>query len=110
MSARRDHFVYWLYDASGNPLYVGMTKFPEQRLRQHRRKHWFGQVAFKRMAGPFTKETARILEREEQDELQPRYDARQKSMRARARNLPNAETRWALADIAHSHQLMGVTA
>lgn len=100
MSARRDHFVYWMYDEAGRTLYVGITRFPEQRLRQHRRKAWFPKVATKRMAGPFTKETARKLEREEQDELQPIHDVRQRAMRGRALSLPKAETSWALADIA----------
>ncbi len=90
----RRHFVYWMFDADGEALYVGVTKYPEQRLRQHRRNPWFPRVASKRMAGPFTKTTALALERQQQDELQPVYDVRQSMMRTRARRYPNAPTRY----------------
>lgn len=90
----RRYFVYWLSDADGQSLYVGMTRYPEQRLRQHQRKPWFAQVSSKRMAGPFTKAAAAELERQQQDELQPRYDMRQSMMRTRAHHLPNAATCW----------------
>jgi hypothetical protein len=90
----REHFVYWLFDAEGNCLYIGMTRKPERRWRQH---HWerprmVAQVAYKRMAGPFLLEVARRLEREEQDEWQPRFDVRQNELRAKARRLQAVTT------------------
>lgn len=98
METTRRHFVYWLFDVDGRPLYVGATRYPEQRLRQHMRKPWFGEVALKRMAGPFAKAVALRLERQQQDELQPRYDGRQKMMRTRARTLPQAPTCYSQAE------------
>lgn len=91
---KRDTFVYWMYDAEAVCIYVGVTKYPRQRWSQHQRKAWIGEVASRRMAGPFTAETARRIERQQQDELQPRHDQNQAIMRARARLLPAARTRW----------------
>lgn len=93
----RDHFVYWLFDADGDCLYVGITKHPEKRWRQHRyeKPHMAAQVAHKRMAGPFPLPVARRLEREQQDDLQPRYDERQRAMRARLRDVSSkAPSKW----------------
>lgn len=76
MNAVRDHFVYWMFDAEDRCLYVGMTRQPETRWYQHRQDKpgMVAQVAKRRMAGPFTIETARKLEREQQDDLIPLYD------------------------------------
>lgn len=83
----RAHFVYWLFDVNGVCLYVGMTRKPEQRWAQHRaeRPSMFKRVSYRRMAGPFDQLTARRLEREQQDALEPTYDGRLRYMRALAR-------------------------
>lgn len=74
----REHFVYWLFDSDDECLYVGMTRQPEERWRQHRRERpeMAAAVATKRMAGPFNEKTARRLERQQQDDLSPLYDGR----------------------------------
>lgn len=48
----RIHFVYWLFDAEGNCLYVGRTMRPEQRWKQHcrTRNQMTAEVATRRMA------------------------------------------------------------
>lgn len=77
-SHAREHFVYWLFDDADRCLYVGMTRQPEARFRQHRatKPDMIAQVATKRMAGPFGIDAARQLEREQQDDLSPVYDGR----------------------------------
>ena len=93
---KRDTFVYWLFDDSGECLYVGITRKPERRWQQHcwQKPQMVDRVAHKRMAGPFTAQAARQLEREQQDDLQPIYDVVQARMRSRARSLPKAPTKW----------------
>ena len=91
----RDHFVYWLFDADGTCLYVGCTKRPEQRWRQHSalKKEMVAKVATRRMSGPYTFGTARKIEREQQYLLNPTFDRRiagwkkAKETRARTRHL-----------------------
>jgi predicted GIY-YIG superfamily endonuclease len=82
----REQFVYWMFDAEGNCLYVGMTRQPERRWRRHRyeKPNMVARVAYKRMAGPFFLETARRLEREQQDDLEPVFDVRIRDMRSSA--------------------------
>lgn len=69
----RNHFVYWLYNAAGDCLYVGCTRRPAERWREHRgsNKRMIAQVASKRMAGPYDYPTARRIEREQQIKLKP---------------------------------------
>lgn len=44
----REHYLYRLFDAQDNLLYVGVTFMPGNRFDQHRReKHWWDQVARK---------------------------------------------------------------
>jgi len=84
----RNTFVYWMYDATGRCLYVGVTRHPVRRWAQHQRsKPWISQVASKHMAGPFTDRVARAMERREQDALRPVYDARQSMSRTRLKSL-----------------------
>lgn len=93
----REHFVYWMFDSDGDCLYVGMTRQPEQRWRRHRyeKPDMVAQIAYKRMSGPFLLETARKLEREQQDDLQPSWDMNQAAMRGRALSLSSkAKTAW----------------
>lgn len=91
----REHFVYWLFDADGRCLYVGMTRQPEYRWKRHHyeRPEMIAQVANKRMAGPFLLEAARKFERAEQDRLLPRYDVRQNRMRSNRLFLAEAQRR-----------------
>lgn len=79
----REYFVYWLFDDEGRSLYVGMTKHPELRWKQHQRtKSMMCLLATsRRMAGPFTKPVAQQLEREQQEDLQPKFDVRQRRKR-----------------------------
>ena len=71
----REHFVYWMFAKGDTCLYVGMTRQPERRWRQHqqRKPQMTAQVATRRMAGPFPLQTARRIEREEQRRLNPVY-------------------------------------
>jgi len=81
----RNHFVYLLADESGEVIYVGCTRNPEQRWRDHRTtKRWSSEVASKRMVGPYDYPTARRIERELQDLHRPRYDARFRASRIHA--------------------------
>lgn len=100
MSDSRDHFVYWLYDANGLALYVGVTRRPEARWRQHgyTKPAMVAKVASRRMSGPYTKDVARRLEREQQEDLQPIWDVNQRRMRERAQLLPRAKSRYVWAD------------
>lgn len=63
--ALREHFVYRCYDADGRLLYVGCTRRPDARWRQHKadRHYWTADVARTRMAGPYNYDTAREIER-----------------------------------------------
>ncbi len=93
MSVPRDHFVYWLFDSYGQCIYIGITRQPEQRWKAHCRR--FGdEVASKRMAGPYTPGTARRVEREQQDLLHPKYDARQQRLRAQRLLAEQPQQRW----------------
>lgn len=71
----RENFVYWLFDENDVCLYVGLTRRPEYRWRQHcwERAKMAGRVARKRMAGPYLIETARRIEREQQLMLLPTF-------------------------------------
>lgn len=106
----RDHFIYWLYGADGDCLYVGITIQPEARWKAHRRR--FGtEVARKRMAGPYTKATARRIERDEQDRLRPKYDGRwgpvrEREARRAARRVEEAG--WPVYSIAELAPLIGM--
>jgi hypothetical protein len=74
----RNHFVYWLFDTEGTCLYVGCTTRPAQRWKAHcvNRKQMVAETATRRMAGPYTRNVARRIEREQQDLLSPKYDRR----------------------------------
>lgn len=48
-----EHTIYRIYDASGVLLYLGCTVNVEQRLKAHRRKPWWPQVARVTTEGPF---------------------------------------------------------
>lgn len=86
----REHFVYWMFDAEGVCLYVGMTRQPEKRWKTHQYEKpvMIARIASKRMAGPYLIETARRIEREEQDRLRPFYDGRVGSPRKYSKHPP----------------------
>lgn len=90
----REHFVYTLYAADGVCLYVGMTRSPERRWKQHRRNRpqMVSRVSERRMSGPYLIEVARCLERELQDDLQPVFDGRITAMRTRRRSLARVQS------------------
>lgn len=68
-------WVYIHLNAQGDPLYVGVTGYPAERLKQHRRvSSWYPQVAEVRYLGPFANtegadEEARLIH-----ELQPAFN------------------------------------
>lgn len=88
----RCHFVYWLFGAEGKCLYVGVTRRPEQRWRQHCKEKplMAKQVVRRRMAGPYFYGTALRIERRQQDLLHPAYDKRGRERRATAARLAQA--------------------
>lgn len=53
----RTHFVYRVYDEFGLLLYVGCTKGPEARYKQHRgdKAPWLPYMATARLEGPYVK-------------------------------------------------------
>jgi predicted GIY-YIG superfamily endonuclease len=75
--ARREHFMYWAYDASGGLLYVGCTMQPELRLQGHRsnRAAWLEYVVRYRAFGPYNYETARRMEHAAILEYEPPFNA-----------------------------------
>lgn len=89
MSARREHFVYWMFDESDRCLYVGVTRHPEQRWRQHQtaRPHMTDRVHYRKMAGPYAAGAARRIEKLQQNRLQPTYDRRIEATRRAALSL-----------------------
>ncbi|MGN7133416.1 GIY-YIG nuclease family protein [Rhodococcoides corynebacterioides] len=62
----REHYVYRVFDAAGDLLYVGCTKRPEARWKEHRSMSpwWTSRAHTFRQNGPFNYETARAIERE----------------------------------------------
>lgn len=63
MTEDRRHFVYRAYDATGNLLYVGVTRSPATRQTWHRYNSlWFPDVTSVRMTGPLPAADARDLE------------------------------------------------
>lgn len=90
----RENFVYWLFAKDDECLYVGVTRKPETRWAQHRatKPDMYPQIAYHRMAGPFDLETARKLEREQQEDLNPIYDANLGRPAEAARR--NEEVKW----------------
>ena len=63
MSAR-NQFVYRVYNAAGEVIYVGRTSRPEHRWSVHRsaKRDMVHQTHACRMAGPYEYETARRIE------------------------------------------------
>lgn len=62
---QRSHFVYRLWDAEGRLLYVGRSRRPVDRMREHkvdgRPMHMVARIAAQ---GPYPYEQAKALERQ----------------------------------------------
>lgn len=72
---RREHFVYWAYDARDVLLYIGSTMQPEKRLKGHRDMGIWSQYAVRfRMQGPYNYDTARFKESAAILEHQPPFN------------------------------------
>lgn len=74
----RNHFVYHIYDKDGDVIYVGCSRRPFKRWREHkqdgRMRGMVSEAARFKMFGPFDYPTARRIERERQYDLRPRYN------------------------------------
>ena len=62
----RDHFVYRVYDAAGELLYVGCTKRLDKRWTEHRteRPGMVAAMARIQLQGPYGRDRAREIERQ----------------------------------------------
>lgn len=81
MSDERTHWVYEAIDADGISLYVGCTKNPTRRYREHMSGNGDGRGWFQRfvvrwsVSGPYAPTVARSLEKRWIEELDPVYNA-----------------------------------
>lgn len=70
----REWFVYVISDASGSPLYVGMSYRPEARWREHQKNPdatWTAHAARFRLVGPYHYRQVKAVERETIRRLDP---------------------------------------
>lgn len=74
--ARREHYVYWVYDASDVLLYIGCSMQPKKRWAGHLadRREWTKYAARFRLQGPYSYETARRMERDAIDSHEPPFN------------------------------------
>lgn len=74
--ARREHYVYWVYDASDVLLYIGCSMNLRRRWSEHRSDHreWINFAARFRVQGPYNYETARRMERDAIDSYEPPFN------------------------------------
>jgi hypothetical protein len=74
----RNHFVYYTYNAAGEVIYIGCTRQPETRWKQHQYMNpaLAAEATHCRMSGPYDFTTARRIEKREQYKHRPRHDAR----------------------------------
>lgn len=96
MKNSRDHYVYRAIDADGVALYVGCTKRPRQRVQQHmnvdssgRRRddgaQWFAHHVDRWVfRGPFHRDDAYALERQQIMLHQPVFNAHTRGAGVRA--------------------------
>lgn len=70
------HYVYRYFDAKNDLLYVGCSKNPWNRYRQHRSdsKQWIGEVTFGRLSVFADEAAARAAERAAIESEHPRYN------------------------------------
>lgn len=68
--------LYRLYDVAGHLLYIGISKDPEARFKQHvQNQNWWHLVARKDIAWLASREAALNAESEAVREEKPRFDA-----------------------------------
>lgn len=73
--SERTHFVYTAWDSAGRPLYVGCSKKPVARQREHRAHSlWFQYATRFTMSGPYPETTALALERERIVTVRPHFN------------------------------------
>lgn len=78
--SERTHYVYRAYDEFGSVLYVGCTKHPEARFRQHLGGNSYGGRWFNpwvtrwRVSGPYPKLTALRIEKQWIKDLEPIFN------------------------------------
>jgi predicted GIY-YIG superfamily endonuclease len=75
----RNHFVYQVFNKAGDVIYVGCTRRPEKRWKEHQadptRRQMVREARRFRMFGPYDYPTARRIEREQQFDLRPKHNA-----------------------------------
>lgn len=72
----RNHFVYRFYNAAGEIIYVGCTRRPEQRWKEHQKdsRSMVAEAVACRMSGPYDYPSARRIERQQQYDYRPKYN------------------------------------
>lgn len=75
------HYIYIAW-AEGDPLYVGCSWNPAQRLASHRRSKWVPLTTHIDIFGPYSKAEALSLEREAVWVLSPEFNSRGKKRSA----------------------------
>lgn len=74
MSARKS-VVYWLLDAEGQPLYIGMTDNLRRRMSQHAtERYWWPDVASVAHTDEMTRREAGITELSDIQSHWPRHN------------------------------------
>ena len=96
--SERTHFVYRIFDEFDHLLYVGCTKAPEARWRQHRaeKKPWLTFMERTHMMGPFDRATAFAKERETIEAEQPYYNSLSEHRRIAGANWREKKRRLAV--------------
>jgi hypothetical protein len=91
-STARDHFVYHLFNAESDLLYVGCSRRVQKRLEEHRqsaRRAMVNEIHHIKLKGPYTRDVARAIERADiRGPVEPLYGwtpQRHREQRARSR-------------------------
>lgn len=75
----RNHFVYHVLNRRGEVIYIGCTRRPERRWKDHRRDLWRQDMVSEacrfKMFGPYDFPTARRIERAHTFDLKPKHNA-----------------------------------
>lgn len=92
----RDHFVYRVYDAGDQLLYIGCTKNFERRWREH--KSWLRDMVAAasrcKLSGPYPYAVARRLEKEAIEAENPLHNFTLARRRERAEQSRRFEARF----------------
>lgn len=100
------HFVYRAYDADGVMLYVGLTKQPDKRYREHLCGNYDGRGWFQHfvtkwvVTGPLSRAAAEALELAEIDAHNPIFNGQ-----AKGNCTPKLGTRQLVKDYFRFHGL-----